>query len=382
MKWDSLSSVATITMGSAPKGDSYNFDGEGFPLIAGAGDYGEIYPNPKKWTNAPTKLTSSGDLILCIRATIGDINWADKEYCLGRGVAGIRAKDNSDILYLSHAITAFKKELMREATGSTFLQIKRSTIENFQVPLPPLAEQRRIAAILDKADAIRKKRQQAINECDNFLKSTFLEMFGDPVTNPKGWSKAQIKDISAKIQIGPFGSQLHQSDYIEGGIPLINPKHIINTHIIPQQSFTISEDKYMQLPNYHLYEGDIIMGRRGEMGRCALITATEDGWFCGTGSLYVRPNSDIVDSTYLLRVLSGDNVKSILEHEALGITMMNLNKGIIQKLSILLPPIEIQQKFAKIVKKTEALKSRMQESQKELDDNFNALTQLAFKGEL
>ena len=88
-----LSAVCDISMGQAPKGDSYNAMRSGYPLIAGAGDFGELTPAPKKYTDAPTKLSRPGDLILCIRATIGDRNWSDKEYCLGRGVAGLRAKD-------------------------------------------------------------------------------------------------------------------------------------------------------------------------------------------------------------------------------------------------------------------------------------------------
>ena len=98
-----LSAVCDISMGQAPKGDSYNATRSGYPLIAGAGDFGELTPAPKKYTDAPTKLSRPGDLILCIRATIGDRNWSDKEYCLGRGVAGLRAKD-ADLsqAYLGH----------------------------------------------------------------------------------------------------------------------------------------------------------------------------------------------------------------------------------------------------------------------------------------
>ena len=251
-----------------------------------------------------------------------------------------------------------------------------------EIPLPSLSDQERIAAILDKADSIRKKRREALEKCDEFLKHAFLDMFGDPATNPKGWKVVDLKKLSIKIQIGPFGSQLHKKDYINDGIPLINPKNIIDMKIIPQKSFTISKEKFNEFPKYHLKEGDIIMARRGEMGRCALITNKESNWFCGTGSLYVRPKRQLVNSTYLLRILTDDYIKNILNHESLGITMCNLNKGIVSKLPILLPPIEFQKQFAKIVERTEAMKSRMRSSLEELDNNFNKLMQMAFKGEL
>ena len=176
-----------IKMGQAPPGDSYNTTNTGYPLIAGAADFGKIFPKAKKFTNLACKLSSINDLILCIRATIGDLNWSDKIYCLGRGVAGLTPSSGLDQNYLWHFISSNKHQLLKKGTGSTFKQVSKINIAQWCIPLPPLAEQKRIAAILDKADSIRRKRQQAIKLADDFLRSVFLDMFGDPVTNPKGW---------------------------------------------------------------------------------------------------------------------------------------------------------------------------------------------------
>ena len=108
-----------------------------------------------------------------------------------------------------------------------------------------------------------------------------------------------------KVQIGPFGSQLHVSDYISDGIPLINPMHIHDLTIKEDYNYSINKKKYDSLPNYHLAQNDIIMARRGEMGRCAKITFKEIGWLCGTGSLFIRPKASI-NSTFLLYLLSGE----------------------------------------------------------------------------
>src|SRR5687768_5153847 len=98
-----LGSIAHIAMGTAPPGETYNTDGRGVPMIAGASDYGEMHPEPKQWTTEPSRIAEPGDLIICVRATIGDLNWADRRYCLGRGVAGIRAHpDKLDNRYLAH----------------------------------------------------------------------------------------------------------------------------------------------------------------------------------------------------------------------------------------------------------------------------------------
>ncbi len=193
-----LSSVCEIVMGQAPDGSSYNTHSNGYPLIAGAGDFGALFPNPGKFTDAPTKLSHDGDIILCIRATIGDRNWSDTSYCLGRGVAGLRAKNGKLFQgYLWHWLGHTAPELKAKGRGATFLQVSKSDIGSLQIPLPPIEEQKRIAAILDAADALRVKRRESIAQLDALLQSTFLDMFGDPVRNPKGWETVRFEEIGA-----------------------------------------------------------------------------------------------------------------------------------------------------------------------------------------
>ncbi|XZT54652.1 restriction endonuclease subunit S [Acinetobacter baumannii] len=152
-----LDQVCRITMGQAPSGDSYNFDGNGLALIAGAGDFGKETPEPKKYTTAAGKKSETGEIILCIRATIGDLNWSDKEYCLGRGVAGLFGhKDKLDQKYLWHWLKNVAPLLKSKGKGATFLQVTKEDICSLEIALPPLAEQRRIASILDKADDYAK----------------------------------------------------------------------------------------------------------------------------------------------------------------------------------------------------------------------------------
>ena len=221
----SLSTVCDISMGQAPKGSSYNSTRSGYPLIAGAGDFGELTPEPKHYTDAPTKLSKPGDIILCIRATIGDRNWSDTEYCLGRGVAGLTAKD-ADLHqdYLGHWLDHATPVLRSKGRGATFLQVSKGDIASLQIPLPPLAEQKRIAAILDAADALRLKRRRAIDQLDDLLQSSFLDMFGDPVTNPKGWKVTCIGDAT-RMGTGSTPSRSHKS-YFDGTIPWVKSTEI------------------------------------------------------------------------------------------------------------------------------------------------------------
>lgn len=204
---------------------------------------------------------------------------------------------------------------------------------------------------------------------------------------PKGWKWVKLSEVCQKIQIGPFGSQLHEADYIKNGIPLLNPTHIKNGKIYPDMNLTISLKKKSELPNYSLEKDDIIMGRRGEMGRCALITLKENGWFCGTGSLYFRLNQKKILPKYLSILLGSQMIKSELLNQSKGTTMTNLNKKIVSELLIPLPQTLSEQ--TSIVQEIESRLSvcdKMEQSITESIEKAEALRQSilkkAFEGKL
>lgn len=176
-----LVSVVEVQMGTAPPGDTYNENGDGTPMIAGAGDYGEIHPQTQKWTTQPTRIAEVDDLIVCVRATIGDLNWADKRYCLGRGVAGLRPRKGKCVIrFLAHYLNFKKRELAALGTGSTFPAIRRGDLDNFPTPAFPLAEQRRIADVLDRAEALRAKRRAALAQLDTLTQAIFTDNVRGP----------------------------------------------------------------------------------------------------------------------------------------------------------------------------------------------------------
>jgi type I restriction enzyme S subunit len=208
----------------------------------------------------------------------------------------------------------FINQLMQRATGASYPAVSDKIVKETQIPLPPLPEQRRLAARLDKADAVRQKSRALVEAYAELGRSVFLEVFGDPVRNERGWEVVELKDALEKIQIGPFGSQLHKSDYVNDGVPLINPKHINDLTVEPETSVSITTKKYNNLPQYHLERNDVIMARRGEMGRCARIEESRK-YFCGTGSLFIRPNPKLIDSIYLTYLLSSSSIVEYLENK-------------------------------------------------------------------
>ncbi|WP_330924277.1 restriction endonuclease subunit S [Candidatus Sororendozoicomonas aggregata] len=382
MSWPlvKLKECCTITMGQAPKGDTYNTEGQGYALIAGAGDFGFEKPKPKKFTSKPTRLSDEGDIILCIRATIGDINWSDMTYCLGRGVAGLKPQPTLDALYLWYFIKVNKRQLESEGTGSTFKQVSRSHVENWKIPLPPLPEQKRIAAILDKADQLRQKRQQAITLADDFLRSVFLDMFGDPVTNPKGWERVSIDCIALKVTDGE-----HQTPKREDrGYKLLSARNIQQGYIntTTEKVDYVGEKEFQRISKrLTIEQGDVLISCSGTIGRVSVNTLNEQ--FCLVRSVAViKLDRTKVLPNYLMVFLQTVYLQLVMQKEANSSSQKNLFQNQIKKLKILTPPIEQQEIFVAKYQKYSTIKSKIQDISHVDNTLFNALSQKAFAGEL
>ena len=215
-------------------------------------------------------------------------------------------------------------------------------IEKKEIDIPSVPEQKQIVARIEElfseldngVETLRKTKQQLAVYRQAVLKQAF---------NRKNTDTVEISQIVDDIRIGPFGTMLHKSDYISAGVPVINPQHIKNNSIIPGSNVTISDEKAEELSPYKLRYNDIVMGRRGEMGRCAAVTEKEDGWICGTGSIMFRLKDDF-DAVFYAQILSSPDVVHYLEENATGTTMKNLNEEIVKRIPV--PYITRQQQSA------------------------------------
>lgn len=240
------------------------------------------------------------------------------------------------------------RELGRRLTKANLLQI--------EIRVPDMDIQQNIVSVLDKICYLIELRQKELYNLDQLVKSRFIEMFGDPVDNPHGFRKVALSEL-AEIRIGPFGSLLHKEDYIEGGHPLLNPSHIVDGKVAPDSKLTISDKKYDELEAYHLHTGDVVMGRRGEMGRCAVVPS--EGFLCGTGSLLIRTKGEVT-ADYIQKTISFPSFRKTIEDMAVGQTMPNLNVPIVSKFQIIKPPIEVQINYYKFVAQTDKSKYRQE----------------------
>lgn len=385
MQSQRLDAVADIMMGQAPEGESYNLDGQGLPLIAGAGDFGELYPAPKKFTTAPGKTCQSGDVILGIRATIGEKVLADGTYCLGRGVAGLRVRPGLNERYLWHWMTHVTPTLAAKAKGATFKQVNREDIGELPITLPPIPEQRRIATILDKADELRAKRRVALAKLDTLTQSIFLDMFGDP--DAHRWPMVTVADLAdhtqAGIRTGPFGSQLLHSEFTDNGIAVLGIDNVVENDFRWGQRRHISEEKYRQLARYTVHAGDVLITIMGTLGRCAIVpdnipTAINTKHLCCI-SLDRSKCLPVFLHAYFLR---HPIAQRHLSQKAKGAIMEGLNMGIIKEMPIPLVPMELQETFATRLKEVSNLRMSEQRSAMECDALFGSLQHRAFRGDL
>ena len=248
---------------------------------------------------------------------------SDNTLVASTGYCVLRCLPNADNKYVFYFCQspAFIEKMVSQATGASYPAVTSAIVKECTIPLPSLEEQRRIAALLDKVSDLIAKRRAQLDKLDLLVKSRFVEMFGDPVSNEKNWPMVTLGDI-AEIRIGPFGSLLHQEDYITGGHALVNPSHIIEGQICIDEKLTVSDKKYDELSAYQLKIDDIVLGRRGEMGRCAVVH--QEGLLCGTGSMIIRPNTQM-RPYFLQNIISNPAYKKNIEDKAVGVTMMNLN---------------------------------------------------------
>lgn len=225
------------------------------------------------------------------------------------------------------------------------------------VLVPPLKEQQKIAEFLDYETAqidtliekqqqliqlLKEKRQAVISHAVTKglnpkapMKDSSVEWLGEV---PEHWMITQLKFNTLEMQTGPFGSQLHAEDYVVDGIPLVNPAHMIHGKIMPDSKISVDDETSSRLSRHRLVEGDLILARRGELGRCAVVTTEQEGWLCGTGSLKAKLNHRLLpEYGYLL--ITSEGVVSELSLESKGSTMDNLNTETLGRVRLPLPPI-------------------------------------------
>ena len=291
-----------------------------------------------------------------------------------------------DNLYLYYFLK--QVDFYRLAPATTVPALRKSDLQKIQIPLPPLSEQRRIASILDKADELRQKRQQAIEKLDRLLQATFIDMFGDPVSNPKGWPVKKLKDLSIKIHSGntPKGGS---ENYVDEGIIFLRSQNIWKNKIILDDVAYIDVETHAKMLKSSVKHEDILMTKTGRintdnssLGRAAIYLGADDSANIN-GHVYLIRIKKEFNKYFILNILTLPDYYEYIRSVCVGgIDKRQLNKEHLENFPIMSPPSELQQKYSEIVKVIEKQKPILYK-QLEIQENlFKALQNKAFSGTL
>ena len=338
-----LGEVCSITMGQSPSSDTYN-DSEGLPFFQGNADFGKIHPSIRVYCNAPIRIADVDDILISVRAPIGAINIADCKCCIGRGLASIR--NNAEVAneYIYHALIANKEKLIAQGTGSTFKSIGKEALKELSIPVPPREEQERIVAELDCLSGIIERKREQLRELDALAQSIFYQMFGDPITNEKGWEVKKWKDMLTIVN----GKNQKTVENPDGAYPIYGSGGIMGY-----------ADKYLCPKN------TIIIGRKGNINKPIFVK--EPFWNVDTAFGLIADNIHIAPS-YLFFYCRIFNFEQLNK----AVTIPSLTKSDLLELNTPCPPLVLQQEFAERIDRIEQQRKLISQSIKETEELFNS----------
>jgi type I restriction enzyme S subunit len=327
------------------------------------------------------RIFPKGSILLAMYGSIGKLAIAGRDISCNQAILGIQIKDKEhlDINYLRLWLTSIKATLEFQGRGVTQQNISKSIVEKLEIPLPPLEEQRRIAAILDKADGVRRKRKEAIRLTEELLKSTFLEMFGDPVTNPKGWETHKLKEFTKRpITYGILKPGPHVSE----GIPMLRIQDIHNGRVTASGIHKVSPELSSEYSRTVLRGGEIVISLVGTLGLTALIPESLKGANVHRNLGVIDIESEIVLSSFIFHYFKFSGIENFLLKNTKGGVQSLLNLGELREMPVNLPPLSLQQDFESLASNQIALNTNALSAYEQSENLFNSLLQRAFRGEL
>ena len=301
----------------------------------------------------------------------------------------LRPGSDVDPHYFGHYFKtpSYRRVVSQLASGVNINNLKNEHLNNLLVPLPSLPDQRRIARILDAADALRAKRREALAQLDTLLQSTFLGMFGDPVANPMGWRVGRLENCFSKTRAGtccgPFGSALKKREYVEEGVPVWGIDNVRPNQFIQDRSFFITPAKFAQLHRYSVESGDILISRAGTVGRMCVAAPTVKESIIGSNLIRLSLNPGAMSPVYFaaLYTFCAERLPG-LKASGDDKSYSFLNTTRLKSLVVPLPPLDLQHRFAAIVESVERQKANHRAHLAELDTLFASLQSRAFRGDL
>lgn len=351
-------------------------------------DCGDVWGVSEGFVRRPEQMLKKGDILVSSANSwnlvgkccwIPDLPWRTT---FGGFVTTLRADSKqTDPRFLYWWFSSDRTQALLRSFGQKTTNISNLNIDrclNLSIPFPSLPDQRRIAAILDQTEALRVKRREALAQLDSLTQSIFIEMFGDPATNPKGWEVAQLETVATKITDGE-----HQTPKrTEFGIKLLSARNIRDGYLdFGDVDFIDAEEHQKIRKRCNPERGDILISCSGSIGRVAIVETDEPLGLVRSAAL-VKPNPQKILSKYLETFLRTPHMNRMMISKAHSSSQANLFQGPIRALPIALPPIALQQEFIEKSVALQTLRNLHKTANAELENLFASLQHRAFRGEL
>ncbi|MEN6318036.1 MAG: restriction endonuclease subunit S [Syntrophaceae bacterium] len=397
--WTRVGKVTEINMGQSPAGIYTNTDSNGIPLVGGPADMGDVYPTTERFTSQPTKTCKKGDIIVSVRATIGKLNVADKVYCLGRGVAGIRGIEIKQH-FIKRYFQTCTQSLVERGTGTTFLQVSREDINALPFPIVPLPEQQRIAEMLESLLGKIKEARLLLDEVpeilQNFRQSVLAVATSGKLT--EDWRGEKGYKTRHSWRTVGFEELLASPDKLSYGVLKPGTDDVSGTEMYrvvdigewgkknPTRPSMISKKLAQEYVRTMLESGDVLLSVMATIGRAMIVTEDMVGANVNRAIVVIKPNREIVDSHFLLYHLLSPAVQTEFEERQIGSAQPRINLTELRKFQVPLPPLNEQAEIVRRVKSLFGKADGFEAEYKEAMELIEALPEIilskAFRGDL
>lgn len=378
MDYVKLKDVCTINMGQSPSSDSYNDNGHGVPFFQGNADFGERYPITRKWCSAPNKMAAPEDILISVRAPIGAMNYAKEECCIGRGLAALTPnREKVSPEYIFWLLKGKNEELNSKGTGSTFKAIGRNILEETLVPDISLEKQTECSIILEKVYRVILSRKQQLQKLDELVKARFIELFGSPVSNPFSWEKKTLKDICIKLNDGthfsPESFKTGEYKYVTAKNIRLSGFDFSNITYVPEEVHR----PIFERCNPEL--GDVLYIKDGATTGIAMVNTLEEEFTLLSSVALLKQDRSIINGYFLAALLNNEDMYLDIRNNMGGAAITRLTIAKLNVIKVIVPPIAIQEQFAKFVKQTDKSKVAVQKALDKAQLLFDSLMQKYFE---
>ena len=383
MSWEMVKLDNVCTMLSGNAWSASKFKDEGIIPIIRIQNLGNNENEKFIWWNDDYDkkfVVKKGDLLLSLSGSIKIDIWKGIDALLNQRIVKLIPKNGIDPQWFYWQITNIILDIERMGKWALVNNVSITDLKDLEIPLPPLPIQKRIAEILDAADALKRKDQALLKKYDELAQAIFIDMFGDPVKNEKGWEVKKLGNLfSSPVKCGPFGSALKKEEYVNDGIPVWIMDNIQDYNFNENGCLYINEDKYLDLTSYSALKGDIIISRAGTVGKMCVLDSEFKSSIISTNLIKISLNEKVLNPYFFVKLMKyfGKKIGRLRTGSENGFTHMNT--GVLAGLEFPLPTIPKQNEYINVLKN---INYQIQFLGTNPENLFQTLIQKAFKGEL